>query len=228
VANILLVEDNADLAFGLAMNLEQEGYRVTVASDGAQAIRHCRNANVSLVILDLMLPDMSGLEVLRALRSAHHDCAIIVLTARTGESDRVSALRLDADDYVTKPFSLLELLERVRLRLRDIRSSHAATGLEIDAERRWVAFRGQEVRLTAKEFDLLCALAEARGAVLSKDRLLADVWRLPVDVRSRTVDSHVVTLRRKLRKAGVPDLIRTVHGRGFAWVPIPPSPPKAQ
>jgi DNA-binding response OmpR family regulator len=215
---ILIVEDNADLAFGLRINLEQAAHVVAAVDNGTAALEHVRSSGYDLMILDLMLPGLTGMQVLRTLRAEGHTLPVVVLTARTAEPDRVSAFRLGADDYVTKPFSLLELLERVNARLRrHVTMARVACDIAINVACRSVTSRGRPIHLTGLEFDLLCALVRAGGAVVSREDLLVNVWKSPPDLHTRTVESHIVTLRKKLRSAGLLDAIRTVHGRGVAW-----------
>jgi DNA-binding response OmpR family regulator len=218
MARILVVEDNDDLAFGLRINLEQEDHEAVVVYTGREAIEIVRAGGIDLVILDLMLPDISGFEVLRILRGDGMGLPIVVLSARASEADRVGAFRMGADDYVTKPFSLLELLERINARLRG-HARHAAPAehLRIDLGRRECTFGNARVNLTRLEFDLLLALAQAEGSVLSRDQLLESVWHLPAGWNTRTVDAHIFSLRRKLKDAGLRDALRTVHGVGIAW-----------
>lgn len=218
MARILVVEDNEDLAFGLRINLEQEGHEALVVHTGHGAIEIVRSGGIDLVILDLMLPDTSGFDVLRMLRGDGMALPIVVLSARAGEPDRVGAFRMGADDYVTKPFSLLELLERINARLRGHASQSApADYLRIHLGRRECTFRSARVRLTRLEFDLLVALVQGEGSVLSREQLLESVWHLPAGWNTRTVDAHIFSLRRKLKDAGLRDALRTVHGVGIAW-----------
>jgi len=208
VSRILVVEDNANLAFGLSTSLELEGHQVVVARDGAEGLRRAREHAPDLVILDLMLPEMDGYRVLKALREEGRDVPVLILTARGAESDKVLGFRLGADDYVTKPFGLLELLARVGALLR--RSARPASAdaaepglvtlgdLEVSPAQRAVRRRGEEVPLTPKEFDLLMALVRRKGTVAGRLELLAEVWGHRAAVMTRTVDMHVAQLRRKL------------------------------
>jgi DNA-binding response OmpR family regulator len=209
MSRILVVEDNANLAYGLTASLELEGHQVTVARDGAEGLRGAREHHPDLVILDLMLPEMDGYRVLKALRDEGRDVPVLILTARGAESDKVLGFRLGADDYVTKPFGLLELLARVSALLR--RASRApapdaAPGpatvsigdIEVSPAARTVRRRGEEVPLTPKEFDLLMALVRRKGTVAGRLELLAEVWGHRAAVMTRTVDMHVAQLRRKL------------------------------
>jgi DNA-binding response OmpR family regulator len=225
VSRILIVEDNEDLAFGLQRTLEFEGHEVQVAEDGPHGLDRAREWGPELVLLDLMLPGMDGFEVLRRLRRGGFRVPILVLTARGEESDIVVGFDSGADDYVTKPFSTLELLARVRALLRRGRTSEAVPprrierfgDVEIDPASRTVARAGEHVSLTPKEFDLLMALVERRGAVASRVELLEDVWEYAnADVATRTVDIHVAELRRKLEHdPSDPRHILTVRKAGY-------------
>jgi two-component system alkaline phosphatase synthesis response regulator PhoP len=208
VSRILVVEDNANLAFGLSTSLELEGHQVVVARDGAAGLRAAREHGPELVILDLMLPGMDGYRVLKALREEGREVPVLILTARGAESDKVLGFRLGADDYVTKPFGLLELLARVEALLRRAGRAPAAEPvepgvvtigeLEVSPAQRAVRRRGEEVPLTPKEFDLLMALVRRKGTVAGRLELLAEVWGHRAAVMTRTVDMHVAQLRRKL------------------------------
>ena len=208
MSRILVVEDNANLAYGLSTSLELEGHRVSVARDGAEGLRAARSQAPDLVILDLMLPEMDGYRVLKALREEGREVPVLILTARGAESDKVLGFRLGADDYVTKPFGLLELLARVEALLRragrpapaDAAEAGVVTlgEIEVSPAQRAVRRRGQEVPLTPKEFDLLMALVRRRGTVAGRLELLAEVWGHRAAVMTRTVDMHVAQLRRKL------------------------------
>ena len=209
MSRILVVEDNANLAYGLTASLELEGHQVAVARDGAEGLREVRSREPDLVILDLMLPEMDGYRVLKTLREEGRHVPVLILTARGAESDKVLGFRLGADDYVTKPFGLLELLARVGALLR--RGSRAGTAepaaapatvsigeIEVSPAARVVRRRGEEVQLTPKEFDLLMALVRRKGTVAGRLELLAEVWGHRAAVMTRTVDMHVAQLRRKL------------------------------
>jgi two-component system response regulator MtrA len=207
-ARILLVEDNADLADGLRYNLEREGYAVQVAADGPAGLDAARHWSPDLILLDLMLPGMSGFQVLEALRSSGHRVPVIIVSARGEEADKVRGFRLDADQYVTKPVGLLELLERVRAILR--RSSFFSGGdgtaqirfgqISIDPAARTVTLGERQIALTPKAYELMLALVRREGAVMSRIELLREVWGSAGDVQTRTVDSHMAELRRKLEE----------------------------
>jgi DNA-binding response OmpR family regulator len=219
MSRILLVEDNLDLALGLRNNLEIDGYEVEVASDGTTGLELARTRRPDLVILDLMLPGTDGFRVLRTLRTEGFTVPILILTARGEEADKVRGLRLGADDYVTKPFGLLELLARVEALLRrlDRRVVLERFGdVEIDTSLRSVRLRGEPVELAPKEFDLLVALLSKDGGVVSRLALLREVWGYSDDVVSRTVDTHIAELRRKLEDdSSRPRHILTVRKAGY-------------
>jgi DNA-binding response OmpR family regulator len=221
VTRILVVEDNADLAYGLKNNLEIEGYDVEVAADGARGLQRIREMRPDLVILDLMLPELDGFRVLRSTRAESFRMPVLILTARGEESDKVRGLKLGADDYVTKPFGVLELLARVEALLR--RSAAASPpklerigDIEIDRASRTVARNGTAVDLAPKEYDLLVALADRNGAVASRVELMRQVWGYADSVITRTIDTHIAELRRKLeRDPAAPQLILTVRKTGY-------------
>jgi DNA-binding response OmpR family regulator len=230
VTRILVVEDNPDLAFGLRNNLEIEGYEVTVASDGPGGLEEARACRPDLVVLDLMLPGLDGFRVLRTLREEGSRVPVLLLTARGDESDKVRGLRLGADDYVTKPFGVLELLARVEALLRRtaVGDGAAAAGrgverfgdVEVDPASRSVRRNGRTVGLRPMEFDLLLALLRRRGAVASRLDLMREVWGHQAAVLSRTVDTHVAELRRKLEKdPAAPRHILTVRKAGYRLQP---------
>jgi len=226
-AMILLVEDDPTLRSTLAFNLTREGYRVVTADTGTAALAQvgAHGSNLSLVILDVMLPEMSGLQVLRHIR-AHHDVAVLMLSARGEEQDKIDGLELGADDYVVKPFALRELLARVRAAVR--RGAVPAARppgvlyrgmLQIEPDRRRVTVGDIELQLRPKEFGLIVALAMEPGKVFSRQKLLDLVWGDDVVVDERTVDVHISWLRGKLQAAGLRDgFIHTVYGAGYRFV----------
>ncbi len=224
-ARVLVVEDNPDLAFGLRNNLEIEGYEVDVAESGPGGLERAREGNPDLVILDLMLPGFDGYRVLRALREDGLGMPVLILTARGEEADKVRGFRLGADDYVTKPFGVLELLARVEALLRRSPKHRAENGaavherfgeVDVDISARAVHRDGQAVSLTPMEFDLLLALLRRRGAVASRIELMKEVWGYHASVVSRTVDTHVAELRRKLEDdPAAPRHILTVRKAGY-------------
>jgi two-component system, OmpR family, alkaline phosphatase synthesis response regulator PhoP len=228
MARILVVEDNQELAAALRFNLELEGHEVAVATDGPGGLVAARTSDPDLVILDLMLPGLDGFRVLKTMRVELLDMPVLILTARGEEADKVRGLRVGADDYVTKPFGLMELLARVETLLRRRpRGGHVAatreplrfSDLEIDVAARTVSRAGREVALSPKEFDLLLALVRRNGAVASRIELLRDVWAYDASVLSRTVDAHVKELRRKLEDdPGKPRYIVTVWKLGYRFI----------
>ena len=228
MSRILVVEDNANLAYGLATSLELEGHEVVLAEDGAAGLRAARERPPDLVILDLMLPGMDGYRVLSALREGGAAAPVLILTARGEEADKVLGFRLGADDYVTKPFGLAELLARVGALLRRTGQGAAPAApqpvrfgeVEVDPGSRLVRRRGEEVPLTPKEFDLLWALLRRRGGVAARLELLAEVWGHRAAVMTRTVDMHVAQLRRKLEDdPAEPRHIVTVWKAGYRLAP---------
>jgi two-component system response regulator MtrA len=205
---VLIIEDNADLAAGIEYNLKREGLDVRVSLTGEEGVEAVRAWDPALVILDLMLPGMDGYEVLQTIRTNGSRVPVMILTARGEEADKVRGFRLDADQYVTKPFGLLELLERVKALLRRheaniaIQSSPGSVirfgRVEVDPESRCVKRGGNAVTLTPRAFDLLIALASRGGGVATRLELLREVWGHRGLVLTRTVDAHVAELRRKL------------------------------
>jgi DNA-binding response OmpR family regulator len=219
---ILIVEDEPTLAQALRYNLEREGYRVTLASQGQEALDAFHLRHPDLVILDLILPDMDGLEVCRALRR-HSSVPILILTARGEETDRVVGLELGADDYMVKPFSMRELVARVRALLRRAQSSPpdevlVSSDLRLDLRRREAYRGGMPLPLRPKEFDLLAFFIRHRGRALSREEILTHVWGMDVAVDTRTVDVHVRWLREKVEKVpSKPTRIITVRGLGYRF-----------
>ena len=216
------MDDEPDIVALVAYHLAKSGYSVSTATSGPEGLAAARREKPALVILDLMLPGLSGLEVMEELRSdgATSDIAVLMLTARRDESDRIKGLTLGADDYLTKPFSPQELVLRVTAILRRVRAGHGDAGdvkqlgpLRIDSSAHRVTVDGREVDLTPTEFKLLLLLAERRGRVQPRNLLLEIVWEAAPDIQTRTVDMHVQRLRAKLGAAG--DLIETVRGFGY-------------
>jgi DNA-binding response OmpR family regulator len=226
---ILVVEDNPDLAFGLRNNLEIEGYEVDVAEDGLTGLDLALRTAPDLLVLDLMLPGLDGYRVLQGLRQQGSAVPVLVLTARGDEADKVRGLKLGADDYVTKPFGLLELLARVEALLRRAEPPPAAGGgapsapvrfgeVEIDTAARQVRRGGEEVALTPKELDLLLALIGRGGRIATRVELMREVWGHRAAIISRTVDTHVAELRRKLEHDPAnPQHILTVRKAGYRF-----------
>jgi two-component system alkaline phosphatase synthesis response regulator PhoP len=225
MSRVLVVEDNADLAFGLRNNLEIEGYEVIVADDGPTGLTRAREGMPDLVILDLMLPGMDGYRVLRALRAEGFERPVLILTARGEEADKVIGFRNGADDYVTKPFGVLELLARIEALLRrstgTVRAQASAAAerfgdVEVDRSARTVTRQGVPVYLAPMEFELLLALLQRRGAVATRQELMREVWGHRAVVVSRTVDTHIAELRRKLEHdPAEPRHILTVRKAGY-------------
>lgn len=225
------MEDNADLAEGLRDNLELEGFDVTIAADGRSALTEVARQPPDLIILDLMLPppELDGYHVLRRLREDGHGTPILILTARGEEADKVRGFRIGADDYVTKPFGILELIARVDALLRRARGAvanqHSAlparvgfSNVEVFPGRRIVLREGKQVELRPKEFDLLIALLAQDGNAISRQELLVQVWGYGVGTASRTVDTHIGELRRKLEKnPSEPKHILTVRKSGYRF-----------
>jgi DNA-binding response OmpR family regulator len=230
MSRVLIIEDNPNLAYGLRTGLEIEGYDVEVAENGETGLERARFWGPDLVMLDLMLPGMDGYRVLRLLRESGSDVPVLILTARGEEADKVLGFRLGADDYVTKPCGVLELLARVGALLRRSRGpDHRMTpadgverfgSVEINPASRTVSKGGIAVALSPKEFDLLLALVRRRGAVASRVDLLREVWGHRVEVMTRTVDIHIAELRRKLEDdPSEPRHILTVWKAGYRLEP---------
>ena len=209
MTRVLVIEDSNDLAQGLRYNLELEGYAVKVAEDGGTGLSLAREWDPDLVILDLMLPGMDGYQVLRSMRADGRRTPVLILSARGEEADKVRGFQLDADQYVTKPFGLIELLERVKSLLRRNRArsepeAAASAGVikfgdvSIDPASRTVTRAGEPVGLTPKAYELMMALIKRRGAVATRVELLREVWDHRAIVLTRTVDSHMAELRKKL------------------------------
>ena len=205
MALLLLVEDNEDLAFGISRSLENDGHVVEIAADGDVAIRKARELKPDLIVLDLMLPGMSGFDVLKRVRESGAKTPVIILTARGEETDKLHGFRLGADDYVTKPFSVSELLARVAVHLRrggaagsDGAAEFQFGDVVVSPTARTVTRDGARVALKPRELDLLLKFLERPGFVFSRIRLLNEVWGYQADVQTRTVDLHVAELRRKL------------------------------
>ncbi|MDP1859796.1 MAG: response regulator [Gemmatimonadaceae bacterium] len=219
---VLVVDDEPDIVALVAYHLVKAGYRVSTSSNGAEAVAQARQDRPSIIVLDLMLPGMSGFEVLEQLRAddSTRDVAVLMLTARKDEPDRIKGLSLGADDYITKPFSPQELVLRVGAILRRIQQGQQQAGdtlrvgpIAIDRAAHRVSVDGRDLDLTPTEYRLLLTLAERRGRVQARAHLLATVWEAAPDIQTRTVDMHVQRLRTKLEAAG--ELIETVRGFGY-------------
>src|SRR5687767_13341827 len=222
MTRILIVEDERNLALGLRANLEIEGYDVAVAESGEAALRATDDGRPDLVILDLMLPGIDGFELLARFRALGIDGPVLILSARADEIDKVRGFRAGADDYVTKPFGVMELVLRVQALLRRAapasvqRTSWRFGDVEVDSARRLVRRNGQEVALAPRAFELLLALVLRSDRPVSRHELLRTVWGYDSSVTTRTVDAHVAELRRKLEEnAGEPRHILTVHRVGY-------------
>jgi two-component system response regulator RegX3 len=224
-ARILIVEDEVALADTVRYNLEREGFTVSVAADGRAALEIFRAERPSLVILDLMLPELSGLDVCRAIR-AESGAPIIIVTAKDAEADKVAGLELGADDYVTKPFSVRELVSRVRANLRRAPEPRAggedlvvAGPVELDAARHEVRVRGELVAFPPKEFELLETLLRRGGRLVTRERLIEEIWGADYVGDTKTLDVHVKRVRQKIEEdPHRPRHIVTVRGLGYRFV----------
>jgi DNA-binding response OmpR family regulator len=222
---VLVVEDDPSIMLGLRINLEAEGYAVQSAEDGERALSLVRGEAPDLVILDIMLPKMNGLQVLQTLRREGHAMPIIILSARTGEMDKVTGLELGAEDYVAKPFSLAELLARVRAALRrgprvmeQPRTLHEFGDVRVDVAARTVLRGAVALEMTATEFDVLVCLIEARGVALSREAIFSRVWGPNHHGTPRTIDNFVQQLRSKIEPdPAKPRYLVTVRGIGYRF-----------
>ena len=227
MTHILVVEDEEALADTIRYGLEREGYEVSIAPDGRAALERFRADRPALVLLDLMLPELSGLDVCRAIR-AESDVPIVIVTAKDAEADKVSGLELGADDYVTKPFSVRELVSRVRAHLRRVEMGGGSAGsdrvvragpVELDADRHEVRVRGELVPLPPKEFALLEILVRLKGRLLTRDHLIAEVWGADYFGDTKTLDVHMKRLRQKVEEdPHRPTHLLTVRGLGYRLV----------
>ena len=227
---ILVIEDEPDMLFGLEHNLRYEGYEVATATTGPDGLETWRRMRPDLVILDVMLPGIDGFQVLAAIRREDAEVPVLLLTAKSLEADKVYGLNLGADDYITKPFSIRELLARVQAVLRRSRAEeaaghvHAFGDVEVDLDERMVRKQGREVSLSYKEFEVLRVLIENRGMTVTREKLLEDVWgkQDSDSSASRTVDTHIANLRKKIEGDGErARYIRTVHKVGYKFVDDP-------
>ena len=224
-ARILVVDDEQDILRLLSYNLKKQGYHTDEVRDGEEALRKVREHPYQLIILDLMLPGLSGMDICRILKEKPKTSTIpiIMLTARSEEMDKVMGLESGADDYITKPFSVREFLARVKTVLRRAEGTKAVGGilragsLEIDLERHRVRARDINLELSPTEFRMLRFLMERRGKVFSRDQILDSVWKGEAFVESRTVDVHIRRLRAELEKAGAGEYIQTVRGVGYSF-----------
>ena len=218
---VAVIEDDADLAFTIRVNLEREGYSVTTFGNGHEGLVAVQQGGFDFLVLDLNLPDLDGFTICRELRryAPTAKLPILMLTARTSEGDRIMGLELGADDYLLKPFSVRELLARVAAILRRARGMESDAAvyddghLRIDNRTLRVYVEGEEVKLARKELELLWMLVRNRPAVVSRDRILSEVWQVADDVETRTVDAHIRNLRKKIGK----ERIQTVIGYGYRF-----------
>ncbi len=222
---ILIVEDEPDIVRMLEYNLKKEGFRTVSASDGGEGLRRADRDEPDIILLDLMLPEIDGLELCRRLRQSPRTCGIpvIMLTAKTRETDKIVGLELGADDYIVKPFSVGELIARIKALLRRLHDKEKlsdvfkAGSLSIDFSKIKVSIGNKQLELTAKEFELLSALVKAKGRVLSRDYLLDNIWGFDnaLEIQSRTVDVHIQTLRKKLKQEA--KRVVTVKNYGYRF-----------
>ena len=217
---VAVIEDDADIAFTIRLNLEREGYSVTLFGNGHEGLLAVTAGGFDFLILDLNLPDLDGFTICRELRRnpATAKLPVLMLTARTSEQDRIMGLELGADDYLVKPFSVRELVARVAAILRRSKAIDDGTvyedaHLRIDGRTLRVYVEGEEVKLAKKELELLLMLVRNRPAVVSRDRILSEVWQMAEDVETRTVDAHIRNLRKKIGK----NRIQTVIGYGYRF-----------
>ena len=221
--SILVVEDESSIASFVALYLKNAGYDVRIAPTGTEALKQVAREEPALVVLDLMLPDIDGVEVCHQLRQSFPALPILILSARTDEIDIVVGLDAGADDYMVKPFRLAEFLARLRAHLRRRPGTMAdeivAGDVEIDVGARRVFVASQEIALRPKEFDLLTLLASEAGRAVSRERIMADVWEVTSSASTKTLDMHVSSLRRKLTEGGSTTRITTIRGAGYRLDP---------
>ena len=215
--NVLLVEDDTRLAGLLAERLRNEGHEADTASTGTEGLGKAMSGSFDIAVVDVMLPELDGLELTRSLRRSNVGVPVLMLTARDAIEDRVAGLRAGADDYLVKPFAFAELLARIEALTRRLGTDRVLTldGVALDPASRRVTVREEPVELTAKEFDLLECLMRNAGRVLTRSELKELVWDFSFDARTKVVDLYVHYLRRKLEHAGTPDFIETVRGVGY-------------
>ena len=217
---VLVVDDEKLIVKGIRFNLEQDGMEVDCAYDGEEAVEKAKENKYDIILLDLMLPKMDGFEVCQRIRE-FSNMPIIMLTAKGDDMDKILGLDYGADDYITKPFGVMELLSRIKAVLRRAGKQNAEAdvieeqGVSLDASRRICTYNGQEVVLTYKEFELLMYLMRHKSIAVSRDKLMEMVWGYEFAGETRTVDMHIKTLRQKLEAAGCTDLIKTVRGIGY-------------
>jgi DNA-binding response OmpR family regulator len=225
MTKILIVEDEPNMVAGLRDNFEYEGYEVITANDGVAGLERALTESPDLLVLDVMMPRMSGLDVCKQLKAKRPSIPIIMLTARGQEVDKVVGLELGADDYVTKPFSIRELLARVKAVLRRAQATpkdqerYTFGDVEVNLRSCQVSRKGKPLEFSSKEFELLKFFLSHSGEAISRDRLLEEVWGYDRFPTTRTVDAHIVRLRQKLEpKPDDPQFILTVHGLGYKFV----------
>lgn len=218
---ILIIEDDKELNNGLKMALESEGYAVDTYFDGQKSERHIlmNHSNYDLIVLDFMLPGKNGIELTQTLRSAEIYVPILMLTGVTDTDNKITALNAGADDYQTKPFSMEELIARVRALLRRPRESLPleikTSSITLNTTNKKVFFHGTEIKLTLKEYSILEYLMRNKGMVMSRDQILDHVWDFATNAFSNIVDVHITNLRKKLEKNGAPNVLETIRGIGF-------------
>jgi DNA-binding response OmpR family regulator len=223
MAHLLIIEDDPELGPRLQYNFELEGYHVSLAPDGRSGLRAALDGDADLIVLDLMLPVFDGMHILRQIRACDIETPVIILTAKGAENDRLEGFRAGCDDYVAKPFSLMELISRVRAVLRrngyrDKPSVVNSHGLVVDPAARSASLNGQCLPLAPKEFDLLYVLVSHPHQALSRSFLLDEIWGESCDVTTRTVDNHVAALRKKIENdPDAPSRIITVYKVGYRW-----------
>ena len=222
---ILIIEDEEDMVEGLRFNLEARDYTVVAVTDGESGLKKAAGELPDLVILDLMLPGLNGYEVCKKLKASNPELPIVMLTAKSQESDIVTGLDLGADDYITKPFSILEVLARINALLRRSGSSSTlpevfhAGDLEVDFKKYKANKHGKAVKLSPREFDILAYLLERKGEVVSRDDLLNQVWGYESFPYTRTIDAHIAMLRKKIEtNPEEPEMIITIHGKGYKFL----------
>jgi DNA-binding response OmpR family regulator len=220
---VLVVEDDPSILLGLRLNLEKEGYEVGLAADGEVGLKRAREGAWDLIILDVMLPKLNGYELVCSLRAEHDHTPVLMLSARTSEVDKIMGLDVGADDYVTKPFGIGELLARVRAALRRGEQPGAPSwrfgSVVVDPDTREVRRAGAPVELTATEFNVLAALLRARGRILSREQIMDAVWDQAREATPRTVDNFIAQLRAKLEDdPAAPRHLLTVRGVGYRLV----------
>jgi len=225
VAKVLIIEDEPNMIIGLKDSCEYEGYQVVVARDGKEGLEKASTEKPDIILLDVMLPAMSGLDVCRTLRTRGIETPILMLTARSQEMDKVVGLEVGADDYVTKPFSIKELLARIRAHLRRAAKQVAALesfsfgDVELNFKKYAARKGGEALELSAREFEILHYLIQRRGEIVTRDQLLDEVWGYDSTPVTRTVDNHIARLRQKIEQdPSTPQHIITVHRLGYRFI----------